>query len=271
MVCIHPRRPRCSITTGRAHIVKEEKACAGLADDTACDRGSRGSGGRLTGSLNLSNVRLVPGATSAPSRACLPANSSTIWTSLTALAARRSTSPVRSRRLLLALKFEACSAPGMLWSTNDSHSPASKLLKRSSNRFLGTNPPRGGRCSSILGINKNNFHALTPRVSYPCARAAMHSSNATLSAAVKTPFKKVGTVRMTMISCTLTLSKLAMPTATARTRTCGTSWTPSISTPMPAADPATEPQSAAKLIVLELSDSGTVPPTSAADPIAGSY
>ena len=70
---------------------------------------------------------------------------SPIWTDLTTLAARRSTSPVRSRRLLLALKIAACSATGMLWSTNDSHSPTSKLRKRSSNRFLGTNPPRGGR------------------------------------------------------------------------------------------------------------------------------
>ena len=49
-------------------------ACAGLADDIACGNGSRGSGGRRTGSLNLSNVRLLPGATSAPSRACLPAD-----------------------------------------------------------------------------------------------------------------------------------------------------------------------------------------------------
>ena len=52
------------------------KACAGLADDAACGNGSRGSGGRRTGSLNLSNVRLAPGATSAPSRACLPADNS---------------------------------------------------------------------------------------------------------------------------------------------------------------------------------------------------
>ena len=58
---------------------------------------------------------------------------------------------------LLGVKFAACSALGMLWSTNDSHSPASKLPKRSSNRFLGTNPPRGGRCSTILGINNDNW------------------------------------------------------------------------------------------------------------------
>ena len=57
--------------------------------------------GRQTGSLNLSNVRLVPGATSAPSWACPRTN-------LTALAAHLSTSPVRSRRLLLALKIAAC-------------------------------------------------------------------------------------------------------------------------------------------------------------------
>ena len=94
-------------------------------------------GGRWTGSLNLSNVRLVPGATSAPSRGCLPADHSPIWTNLT------------TRRLLLALKIAACSVPGMLW-TNNAHSPASKLRKRSSNRFLGTNPPRGRRKATLF-------------------------------------------------------------------------------------------------------------------------
>ena len=39
--------------------------------------------------------------------------------------------------------------------------------------------------------------------------------------------------------------------------------------PLKHAEPATEPPSATKLVVLELSDSGTVPPTST--PIAGSY
>ena len=113
------------------------------------------------------------------------------------------------------------------------------------------------------------------RVTSPCAgRAAMHSSNATLSAAVKAPFKKVRTVRMTIarrrkISCKSRLSRLAMPTATARAQTC-TSWTPSTSTPMPAAEPATEPPSAAKLTVMELSDSGIVPPASPAELIARS-
>ena len=66
--------------------------------------------------------------------------------------------------------------------------------------------------------------------------------------------------RRRKISCKSRLSRLAMPTATARTQTCGTSWTPSISTPVPAAEPTTEPPSAVKLIVLELSDGHTEDP-----------
>ena len=144
-------------------------ACTGLADDTACGNSSRGSGERRTGSLNLSNVRLVPGATSAPSGACLPADNSPIWTNLTALAARRSTSPVRSRRLLLALKIAACWNQSTTWRSVKQHS----------------------------WNQQEQFPRSDFRVSSPCARAAMHSSNATLSAAVKAPFRKLGTVRMT--------------------------------------------------------------------------
>ena len=133
---------RCSTTTGRAQIAKEEiiQRPVLVWRTTLCvGRGSRGSGGRLTGSLNLSNVRLL--------RTCLPPNSP-IWTSLTALTARRSTT--------CSFSSPAGAQIRSLLSTRDAleHRLPLPCFETSETRLQS------------LSWNQN---ALTSRVSSPCA------------------------------------------------------------------------------------------------------
>ena len=61
-------------------------------------RGSRGTGGRFTGSESARRVACVPGARAAPSRARRPADNSTIWTNAWARSALRWTSSSRRFR-----------------------------------------------------------------------------------------------------------------------------------------------------------------------------
>ena len=107
-------------------------ACTGLADDVACGNGS------LLGSVGLF-CALGPRC-----HLCIFEN----------LFACRQFSLDKSPLLILVTRafptssWRSKSRPDLhlaCWSTNESHSPVSKLRKRSSNRFLGSNPPRGGR------------------------------------------------------------------------------------------------------------------------------
>ena len=80
-------------------IIIETEGLAGLADHTACGKNSRCSGGVGLGLSTCPTCAWVR----VPLLHLRTCDNSPIWTSLTALDTRRSTSPVRSRRLLLAL------------------------------------------------------------------------------------------------------------------------------------------------------------------------
>ena len=67
----------------------------------------------------------------------------------------------------------------------------------SSNFFLGTIPPRDGRCSRSLGKSMNNFHPLVMRDSLPKSCPAITSSRTVLNADLNAPFKMNGMVPKT--------------------------------------------------------------------------
>ena len=99
---------------------------------------SLGPGGRLLGSRNASNVCGVPGANSAPSKACLPADSSTLCTRAMARAARRSKSwSTRCLRRFLLWMHLRCTAGlhATSSSTDLQRNPEQKKRWRSINNF----------------------------------------------------------------------------------------------------------------------------------------
>ena len=80
---------------------------------------------------------------------------------------------------------------------NLNHKPSWNQMILSSNIFLGTIPPRDGRCSKSLGNNMNNFHPLVMRDSLPNSCPAITSSRAVLNADLNAPFKMNGMVLKT--------------------------------------------------------------------------
>ena len=110
-------------------------------------------GGRRCLSCNWSNVDLVPGANSLPSKPCRAEESSPTCTNLSALMTRRSTSSPLLRRRCRILPLAACSLAVRSWI----HSPREKASRRATNFDLGINPPPGGRWRSILGNSMKSF------------------------------------------------------------------------------------------------------------------
>ena len=100
----------------------------------------------------------MPGATGAPSRACLAADNSPMCTNESALAALASSSLSRLRDL----NDRDADLAETSWLTRRSCnlSPRSNCLSLSCNCSLGTYRPRRWRNKRRRGISMNNFHAL---------------------------------------------------------------------------------------------------------------
>ena len=123
----------------------------------------------------------VPGANCAASNACLAAETSSIWTSETALCARLARSSVNSPASShhSGTPFHVCLATG------------------SSNFFRGTKHPRGGLWKSMRGRRKNNFQPLVSLTLSLDSLAASSSWNATSNVVLKVPWRNLVTVLMT--------------------------------------------------------------------------
>ena len=153
---------------------------------------SLGTGGRLSGSCNAFNVWRFPGAMGSPSKACLAADSSPIWTRSKALSARFSTESPCCVRRLREDAFDASASHCWLTWIRSSQRPCENKLNLSFNLPLGIKPPRAGLWRSILGKSKKSFQDRVTRNSSLAACPKSASVNATLIAERYAPRKNFG-------------------------------------------------------------------------------
>ena len=156
--------------------------------------GALGMEGRRDGSDNIVRVLSLPGATYAPSSACLALESSPHCVNCNALFARLPLmSPLFPRREVAVL--HDC-ASALLASTNNNHSPRAKASQRSESFALDTTPPRGGFVNNIRGTSVNNFHARVSCSTLPAARASAASWKLRRNAVLTTLLMIFGTTRI---------------------------------------------------------------------------